>query len=329
MSIILGIFDSDIEYSSQLMSYIKRKHKNITQVRIFTNKTILNDFLNHNNITVLLLSEDKIQDEIYYENIKHMCILSEGNMISEEDKKAIYKFQSAEQIVLELFDYFPELNKGERYHNSNVQIISIFSVSEIYGKDNFSYNLANQYGVVKKTLLIDCNIFHGRYQSSHINSEKGLSEFLYFLKQDSPNLLLKMNEQIQRIGNFDYLKGVKFGPDIFNLTLKELEYWTKELKGSDYEIIIFNTGWYSEVILKLLQISNQVFMVVKNNLWERKLINNFNEQLKWTGYEDIIEKLEIVEIQENLIEGINEHQIDSIFIKEWGDLVLNYARINE
>lgn len=321
------MFDSDIEYSSQLMNYIKSKYKSINQVRIFTNKTILYDFLLENQIDVLLISEDKLQEDIYHDNINNICILSEGSYISEglDKNKTIYKFQSARQIVNELFNYFPNLNAKRNNQYSKSKIISIFSLNDTFSKDKFSFNLANQFGISNKVLLIDLNLLHGGYHCSNLDTNKNLSEFLYFLKSRHSNILLKMNMQIQRLGNFDFMKGVMFGPDLYDISNKDLEFWIEELQKSDYDTIIFNIGCFTQTSLELFRSSIKVYLLNKPCPWNEGLYHNLVEQLNWTGYEDIINRIERVEVSKNLTEVNNEIEVNNIFTDQWGGLAKKYA----
>lgn len=330
MGLSLGIFDSDIKYSSQLMGYIKRRHKTIKQVRIFTNKTILYDYLSDNHIDVLLISEDKLDEGVEHDNIEHICILSEKTYVSEDDgEKVIYKFQSAEQIIMDLFNFFPELGVDNNSHySSKVKVITIFSLNENFAKDNFSFNLANHYGTREKTLFIDLNLLHVKNQLPNLKSDKNLSEFLYYLKVQTPNILARMNEQIQVIGNFNYLYGVTFGLDLYDFTSKDLEAWMKELKTSDYEVIIFNVGCFFSTTLELFRRSNELLMITKNNVWEQSLYDNLKEQLTWTGYEDVIEKIRVVNISNEISETVYEQGTSFLFTKKWGDIVESYATVN-
>ncbi len=299
---------------------------------MFTNKAILYDYLLDNHINVLLVSEDKLEDDIDHDSIGHMCILSERNFVSEtyfDKKQVIYKFQSAEYIISELFSLYPDINIKTNNHYNNLKIISIFSLDEGLSRDKFSFNLANQYGDSNKTLLIDLNLIHGYYQLEQLNSNKNLSEFIYFLKSGIPNVLIKMNMQVQKLSNFDYLKGVSFGPDLYDLSFEDFEFWLKELQSSDYEIVIFNIGCYMEGTLEIFRQSNDLLLISKQSPWDSGLYNNFKEQLIWTDYEDIINKLTVVEIQKEFLDMVKEYEFSDIFSKQWGDLAEKYARYNK
>lgn len=330
MGLSLGIFDSDIQYSSKLMGYIKRRHKTIKKIRIFTNKTILYDYLLDNHIDVLLISEDKLDEGIEHNNIGHICILSEETYVSEDsDEKIIYKFQSAEQIIIDLFEFFPELGDSNNFCYSNkVKFITIFSLNENFTKDNFALNLANHYGTKKKTLFIDFNLLHVKGILPNVESDKNLSEFLYYLKVQTPNILAKMIEQIQVLNNFDYLHGVTFGLDLYDLTEKDLEMWMRKLKASDYEVVIFNVGCFFSTTLELFRKSNELFLISRNNVWEHSLYDNLKEQLIWTGYEDVIDMIKVVNIANEAPETVYEQENNYVFTKRWGDIVESYAAIN-
>lgn len=330
MSLVIGIFDKDVEYSSQLMAYVKRKHRNIRQVRIFTNKTILYDYLSDNKINVLLISEDKLEEGIDHDNIGDLCVLSEGNLVSEKDElRAIYKYQSAEQIIKELFTLFPELKINRQIHFSkNTKVISIFSLKETYAKDTYSFSLANQYGKMKKTLLINFNLLHGSSEFTNGGFDKNLSGFLYYLKAQNSDVLTKMNEQVQRMANFSYLQGVTFGPDIYELTPKDLEFWMEELRKCDYEVIIFNVGCFFQTTLKLFRQSQELLLVTKRDVWEKSLYNNFKDQLSWTGYDDVIEKINLVN-SEDVFYDVRPTERDSqAFTKSSSPQVDKYAAIS-
>ena len=252
----------------------------------------------------MLISEDKLKENLEHDNIHHMCILSEGGLISENNdnnkRQVVYKFQSAEQLVTDLFNLYPELivNSSSNY-SSSFKTISIFSLTNSFTKENYSFDLAKKHGVTKKTLLVDFNLIQFDNHSKDLDKDKNLSEFLYFLKSETPNILLKMNLQVQKLANFDYLKGVKFGPDLYDLTSTDLEFWLKALKKSEYEVIIFNIGCYMEVVLELFGRSSELLLISSEDPWDKELYNNLIDQLYWTGYEDIIKKIEVVELGED------------------------------
>jgi len=236
VSCILAIYDYETDYANHLMDYIKRKQKMIMQVRVFTNHNSLKDYLDHNQILILLLGESIPVEEVIHEKIKNICLLSEGNKDRENiGYPVIYKFQSAEQVMKEIFSYCPlEVQGGKSMVSPEhkIKIISIYSIARETEQVAISLSLAEQYSRNKKTLYINLDIFQALPELLGQNIEKNLSEFIYILKQNHPNLISKMNSIITKMDKLDYIQGVTFGPDLYELTSEDMGQWIKELKIS-------------------------------------------------------------------------------------------------
>ncbi|MGB8452778.1 MAG: hypothetical protein WCD89_10630 [Anaerocolumna sp.] len=324
VSCSLAIYDREIEYANQLMEYMKRKQKKLSQIRVFTNSDSLREYAGQNPIQILLINknisieetipiEEMKQDSIKLCNIKHICLLSEDNYTSGNSLyPMIYKFQSAEVVMKELFTYYPlqEIQgSGKNSIERKVEIINVFSIGTDISRQIFSFSLANQYAAFKKTLYINLNIFDTLSGFIGHPTEKGLSDFIYFLKQNNPNIINKMKSTITKINNLDYIKSVSFGPDLYELTTEDIIQWLNEMRmNTDYEVIIFDVGCYFQPILELFRNSSQLMFLVGDNNWEQAKYNVLKEQLNWSGYEDILEKATIVPISEE--ENLNLHNIN-------------------
>lgn len=303
MNCRLAIYDREVDYANHLMEYIKRKQKKLSQVRVFTNSDSLVEYSEQNPIQILLINESIPIDEIKQDNIKNICLLSEDNDSAENGTHpVIYKFQSAEIVIKELFSYYPLQENQGRTKNPlerNVEIINVFSICSDINRQIFSFSLANQYAALKKTLYINLGIFQVLATLLRCKAEKGLSDFIYFLKQNNPNIINKMNGIITKQNDLDYMEGVSFGPDLYELTSEDMTRWISEMVlNTDYEVIIFDVGSYFQAILELFRNSNKLLLLVGNNSWDQIGYNNFKDQLNWSGYEDILEKISLVPISD-------------------------------
>ena len=331
MSYILGIYDSDTDYANQLMDYIKRKKKAVTQVRIFTNLSSLKEYLAHDKINVLLLGGEIPIDEVLHQNIKNICILSEGNFAREQESyHVIYKFQSARQVMEELFSYFPledTLVRALLSGNGSSNIISVFSVGKENERQVFSYYLASEYAKSKKTLYINLDLFSAWTEISGSYSEKGLSEFIYYLKQSHPNIITKMNGIITKINNLDCIQGVSFGPDIYEMLPDDIDYWIKTLKeASDYEVIIFDVGCFFHTTLELFRNSNELLLLIGDQKLEEGKYHSFRYQLQLTGYEDVLEKITEVVISKDMGNKLEYSLTNDLYSYEYNDMVMEYVK---
>lgn len=271
----LAIYDKEPDYANQLMNYIKRKQKKQLQVHVFTNIKSLKEYAVKNTIQLLLMNESLPVEEIIHENIKSICLLGENRYPSENIKYPyIYKYQSAEALLKELFSKFflTEEQGLAKSYGENIKLISVFTPGEDILRQLFAFSLANQYSFIKKTLYVNFNSLQVLSGLTGYKAEIGLSEFIYYLKQNSPSLLNKM------------------------------------------EVIIFDTGSYYQAGLEILRSSRQVLYLLAESDWELMKYENIKEQLNWSGNEEILNKITIVpvsnEIKDKLM-NINEDNFDS------------------
>jgi hypothetical protein len=331
LSYILGIFDPDTDYANQLMDYIKRKQKTITQVRIFTNARSLLEYLDHDKLNVLLLNEEVTMDEVLHQNIKNICILSEGNFAREQEScHVIYKFQSAQKVMEELFSYFPledTLMRAFLSDNGSLNIISVFSVGKENERQVFSYFLASEYAKTRKTLYINLDLFSAWTEISGSNFEKGLSEFIYYLKQSNPNLISKMNGIITKINNLDCIQGVSFGPDIYELVPDDIFYWLKTLKeSSEYEVVVFDVGCFFQSTLELFRSSNELLLLIGDQRLEEEKYRNFRSQLQLAGYEDVLTQMTEVAISKDTENRLEYVTLNDLYSEKYRDIVMEYVK---
>jgi hypothetical protein len=297
----LAIYDNEAEYANQLMEYMKRKQSLMKQIRVFTNELSLKEYLEHNTITILLMNETLKVEEIKHENIKNICTLSENNKEPlYHEYPTIYKFQSADSIIQNLFSLYPGILKSNRPNiesNQNVKIVCFFSLTNDIYRQVLALSFAKHYSDKKKTLYINLDLFQALPKMLNQMAEKGLSEFIYYLKQHTPNLHKKMKALVTSIDQLDYLQGVSFGTDIYEITGEDMQDWISELKTiSEYEVIVFDMGNYYPSTMELFKESNQIVFSLGESKWEKAKYDNFVEQFNWARLEDILEKIHIITI---------------------------------
>ena len=330
MSCILAIYDYETDYANHLMDYIKRKQKVLTQIRVFTNHNSLNEYLEHNQIHILLLGESISVEEILHVNIRNICMLSEGNNMRENiGYPVIYKFQSAELVMQELFSHYPlEVPVGNSYTSGEhkVKIITVFSIACESEQTVISLSLAQHYARHKKTLYINLDIFQVLPELLGRNIEKNLSEFIYFLKQNHPNLITKMNTIITKMDKLDYIQGVTFGPDLYELTTGDIAEWIKELrKSAQYEVIIFDVGCIFLATLELFRESSQLLLLLGENDWEQARYHNFKGQLLWAGFDDVLLKIKVISLSKEEKQRHQNFTAKDLMAEKCGEFIASYV----
>lgn len=316
MNCNLAIYDNEPTYANHLMEYIKRKHKRLGQVRVFTNIKSLQEYAEQNQIQVLLLHEDLKNLEVEYINIKNICLLSEGNPSSQKDScPVIYKYQSAEVIIKELLSFFTMEGLGAAVDvtNKQVKIICVYSPGMQDCRQKYALSLALGCTNQKRTLYISLDFYQALPELSGHNTENGLSEIIYYLKQNHSNLEQKLKEVRNKYQKLDYIPGVSFAPDLLELTVEDMDLWLKEMyRDGSYEVIIFDVGIMSQAVLELFQNSHEVLLLTEENTWEMALNNEFRRQLSWAGFDEIKDKIKPVLLTQEEVYQLRNIPINSI-----------------
>lgn len=305
MNNTLAVCDREAEYANHLMEYIKRKQKKQFQVCVFTNMESLKAYLKQSTVYILLIQEELAEEAYNCDNIKHICILSETDYSGSKDNvPIIYKYQSAEVVLKELFGFFPLNDTQPKLNNTsgrNAEIISVFSVGDDIVSQLFAYALAKQYSFLRRTLYINLNILPILPAISGYKTDKSLSEFIYFLKQNNPNMTAKMYEYITNHETLASMEGVTFGPDLYELLPEDIVHWLNIiLQNTEYEVIVFDVGSYFQAGLEIFKNSTRLLLLLGQGYWEQWKADNFKEQLEWSGSEEIAEKLILVPVTDEI-----------------------------
>jgi hypothetical protein len=310
MNNVLAIYDKESAYTGGLLDYIQKNIKLGLKVHAFTNSDSLNEYVKNHVITVLLVNESVDLGEIDHSNIKNICILWEGE---KEDVNTaypiIYKFQSAKGIMEQLFLKYPKelfLNQ-EGNKNSSLHIISVCSLDRKKKQSILAYSLAREYSKHKKVLYINLHSWQVLSKLLSLKEYNGISETIYYLRQKSPNFILKMNNIVVKVEGLDCIYGTSFGLEVDELTKEDTLLWIEQLHmWNQYEIIVFDVGNIHLGTLELLQQSSDIIYTLKKNSEDDVELDVFRQQLEFAGYKDIVEKMRLCDISREKEECILE-----------------------
>ncbi|BCJ92473.1 hypothetical protein acsn021_00420 [Anaerocolumna cellulosilytica] len=303
MNTTIAIYDKDSNYSNLLMDYLKKKYKFLAQSRVFTNLESLKEYLKEGSIHILLLGEE-VKEDIIQENAKYICLLSEGNFLNENEQSdtsrypTIYKFQSAEKILEELFSYFP-LDRLQGKPQALIQekeLIGVFSRDTGISLQGFALSLAQEYSKSKKTLYITLSEIQALEELMSGENKSGLSEVIYYLKQNPSNLLQKVNSVIKHMNTLDIIPGAAFGPDVYELSGEDIMLLLDTLNRSDYEVIVIEASSLTLSNLGLLRECSKVFLLEADNCFSEASQEILSKQLTWAGWGDIVDKFQVIRL---------------------------------
>lgn len=256
---ILAVLEPKEEYANLFLNYVKELGDCLFDTSVFTKVTALEEFMKENKVDVLLASEQSEYEEVS-KGAGFTILLTEGRMVREADSyPSVYKFQSAEQILREVFELCAEECKDNNMYYLPKQIrccrqLAVFSPYGGTGKTTFSVVLGHWLGAQKKVLVVNLESFSRPYGWLPQGEEEEISRLIYYMKQGRKDLDMKLQSLVRRVGNADYLCGVKHYLDIQGMEKKDLEQLFHALwECTHYDVIVYDISFLNEGIESLLE----------------------------------------------------------------------------
>ncbi|MGB4659681.1 MAG: hypothetical protein WBI07_10895 [Mobilitalea sp.] len=302
MEKILAVYDADIVYATRFMEYFKKKKNIDFEIAAFTKKESLLDFLKLHRTEILLFSEEEIIEDLAEGNVRYLYQLVETERKPKDiDLPQIYKYQPARQVMAEIMtDYIRRENiQAVGTVSGKAEIISIYSPISSCSKSYFAWSLAIMHSNQSKVLHIPLEIFPIKLLSQIDNSNQALSEFIYYLKENS-NIIQHLNTLLNITDKLSYLSGISHGFDLTSLTKEDMIRWVEEMKlHTDYQTIIFSFSHYSEAMAELLRLSDKVYMIIEETTYEQAVLKEWEQQLEQIGIHSNQDKFIKVSVQQS------------------------------
>lgn len=294
MDKVLAIFDSDSIYATRFMEYLKKRKDFDFDVIVFTRKDSLEEYLKNHRIELLLLGEGIDSGELAKDNIKYLYRLSERPVKDKgSEYPLIYKYRQAQEVIAEIISsYAKSENQTAPHVNAEgPDIITVFVPAPDEDKLTFAWSLAILLSERRKVLFIPLELLPIPVILNVPDSSQELSEFIYYLKEENPNIIMKMKSLLEYSGNLSILRGLSHGFDIQSLTKEDLITWTCELRAhTDYEVVVFYAEHYSDPMTELIRQSDVVYVPLLNRSFDKELIKECERQMDFIGM-DIKNKL--------------------------------------
>lgn len=336
---IFAVCDLEVEYAYHFMEYLSRKRNIPFEVRVFTSIQTLLEFVRQHSVELLLISEKAMNEEIQKEKIGQILILSEGvvpeNTEKEENlRKAdypnIYKYQSTNQVLREAMAYYGELQETEPplyMGKRKVDVVGIYSPVGRTMKTTFALTLGQLLAKKKAVLYINLETYSGFEYLLGQTYEQTMSDLLYYLRQNTVNITMKMSGMVQNIHNLDYLPPVSAPGDIQNT---EADEWIRLLQQivdySTYEVVILDMGDGVRELPRLLEQCTKIYMPIQTDPIAQAKLQQFENFLKlWNG-DTILEKIQKISLPYHRTKKSGIGCMDDLVWSEFGDCVREMVR---
>ena len=296
----IWIADSQESYARAFMEYANLKEDRLFQVRMCTQREQLLKALAEEEIEILLITAEwypVCQDRI---NRECVIFLSEGSLPSRlKMYPAVYKYQSAENILREVLYYYSEQCEEDvclTRIRGDSRVIGVYSPVGGSGKTLFALTLGQILAENQNVLYLNLEECSGLSELSG-NSSWNLSDLIYFYRQKKSSFPYRLNSMVRKWDRLDYIPPCDSYMDFRQITADE---WQKLLylvrTQSDYGTVILDMGNVAGHEPDLLRQCDGVYVPAGQDLLSQAKLAQWQSYIQILDGVDILEKLQVLEL---------------------------------
>jgi len=291
----MAICDLEQSYAYRLMEYLNKKEGNPFIIKAFTTIDSLIEYTKNNKIEILLISSNAILENTKIINTEHIIVLSEDKeMANCLYEKAIYKYQSSENIIKEIICYYAE-QTGQSNNlfslKEKTKVLGVYSPVSRVLKTSFALTIGQILAEENQVLYVNMEGYSGFSKLFDKIYDYDLADFMYYLLEKRENVIMKLAGIVQTIEGLDYIPPVNSPLDLQCITAEEWKQLINLLcQSSKYQIIIFDIGENLASMIHFLHICDKIYMPTGNDSSANAKIEQYETFIQRIGEEKILDK---------------------------------------
>lgn len=292
---ILAIFDGEESYAYRLMDYISNKENIPFEIHVFTKKDKFFSYAKEKEIECLLISENAYQKEIEKLQIPHIIILSENGNNLNRALCHINKYQSCENILREIMEYYTEkaqtVGTVLRTGSKKMHIIGIYTPVGRCLQTTFSLTLGQMLARRYKTLYLNFETYSGLSRMLNREFKNDISDLVYYFNCAREKLFYRMESMVETINGMDFIPPVDLYQSLSGIRGEQWVDLFREIeKVSEYEFLILDLSDSLMDLWDILQICDHVYTIVRQDGLAAAKIEQYEKALESMQYGEITAK---------------------------------------
>ena len=299
MKKIMAVVSAEKKFAERFCDYINEDGHIIYTAVPFSDMGECRNYRKDHPVPVILADENMIRDELLTEDLSGIRTipLCDDERIS-ESRKSIYKYQSAEAIVREILDCAKDLKIVQDicFTGRPVSVIGIYSPASCEGKTEFALAMAAELRKRKRVLYMNFEEFSGLSDLMGESYDRGLSNALYWMKQDNLSGQ-RIASMVYTAAGFDYIPPIQFADDYSAVTGDECaRLITQILSETFYDCIVADLPVSLSVSSDILELCESIYMPVLPGKESSGRIREFDEYLVLSDRRKIASKVKKIRL---------------------------------
>lgn len=258
----LVICDREVRYANGLGENIVEREDLAVKVYVCSNFEHVLEIAKDKRIHIFIVDEQFAYAQRMQIGANQIFVLARGKVADlGEEEWAVGKYQCADEIIREVFEFYVDRTKENVMRMMNkdrAKLLAVYSPIHRVGKTSFAMALGKGYAKKKKTLYLNLEEYAGFEERQE---ELNLGDLLYYLKQGSGNLGIRLKSAIKTVDELDVVSPIPIVLDLKEVTWNEWQVLFEQiLENSPYEIVILDVGESIQGLFSLLEMCDRIYM---------------------------------------------------------------------
>ena len=289
---ILAIFDGEESYAYRLMEFISEKRNLPFRVYVFTDKKKFYSCAKTEDIECLLVSESVYGQEVEALKIPHIIILSENGENLNKALHHINKYQSCENILHEVMEYYTEKSEAVptalRTGIRKMQIIGIYTPIGRCLQTTFSLTLGQMLARRFKTLYLNFEVYSGFSRLLSRTFDSDISDLMYYFACAREKLACRMESMVETVNGLDFIPPAEIYQNLAGIRGSQwMDLFQEIEKSSEYEYLILDLTDSIMDLWEVLKGCDHIYTISRDDGMAMAKIEQYEKVLEQMEYGEI------------------------------------------
>lgn len=289
---ILAIFDSEENYAYRLMEFISGKINLPFRVFVFTSEEKFYSYIGIKDIECLLISESVYKQRVETLKIPHIIILSENGENLNKALHHINKYQSCENILHEVMEYYTEKSEAVptalRTGIRKMQIIGIYTPIGRCLQTTFSLTLGQMLARRFKTLYLNFEVYSGFSRLLSRTFDSDISDLMYYFACAREKLACRMESMVETVNGLDFIPPAEIYQNLAGIRGSQwMDLFQEIEKSSEYEYLILDLTDSIMDLWEVLKGCDHIYTISRDDGMAMAKIEQYEKVLEQMEYGEI------------------------------------------
>ena len=274
------------------MEFISEKRNLPFRVYVFTDKKKFYSCAKTEDIECLLVSESVYGQEVEVLKIPHIIILSENGENLNKALHHINKYQSCENILHEVMEYYTEKSEAVptalRTGIRKMQIIGIYTPIGRCLQTTFSLTLGQMLARRFKTLYLNFEVYSGFSRLLSRTFDSDISDLMYYFACAREKLACRMESMVETVNGLDFIPPAEIYQNLAGIRGSQwMDLFQEIEKSSEYEYLILDLTDSIMDLWEVLKGCDHIYTISRDDGMAMAKIEQYEKVLEQMEYGEI------------------------------------------